>query len=164
MERSKRIVFISHCILNQNTVVSPLGRAKGSYKDIIETIMEYDIGIHQLPCPEFRHLGLNRKPMTKSEYDTTDFRNLSKGISKDVINIMKEYLANGYEIVGLIGINHSPTCGIRGEKGIFMEELIDLINAYSINIQTIDVPTDYHDGEKGKEFINELKKFLDKNI
>ena len=117
-----------------------------------------------MPCPEFRHLGLNRKPMTKSEYDTTDFRNLSKGISKDVINIMKEYLANGYEIVGLIGINHSPTCGIRGEKGIFMEELIDLINAYSINIQTIDVPTDYHDGEKGKEFINELKKFLDKNI
>ena len=45
-----------------------------------------------------------------------------------------------------------------------MEELIDLINTYSINIQTIDVPTDYHDGEKGKEFINELKKFLDKNI
>lgn len=164
MERSKRIVFISHCILNQNTVVSPLARAKGSYKDIIETIMEYDIGIHQLPCPEFRYLGLNRKPMTKFEYDTTDFRNLSKEISKDVINIMKEYLANGYEIVGLIGINHSPTCGIRGEKGIFMEELLDLINTYSINIQTIDVPTDYHDGEKGKEFINELKKFLDKNI
>ena len=35
MERSKRIIFISQCILNQNTVVSPLARAKGPYKDMI---------------------------------------------------------------------------------------------------------------------------------
>lgn len=164
MERSKKVVFISHCILNQNTVVSPLARAKGPYKDIIETIMEYDIGIHQLPCPEFRHLGLSRKPMTKLEYDTTDYRNLSKEIGKDVINIMKEYLANEYEIVGLIGINHSPTCGIRGEKGVFIEELMVLMNTHNIKIKTIDIPTDYHDGEKGKKFIDELKDFLNKSI
>ena len=29
---------------------------------------------------------------------------------------------------------------------------MDLMNDHNIKIKTIDVPTDYHDGEKGKEF------------
>lgn len=153
----------TYCILNQNSVVCPLARAKGPYRDIIKTIMQYDIGVHQLPCPEFRYLGLNRKPMTKLEYDTVGFRNFSNKISRDIINIIEEYLAHGYEIVGIIGINQSPTCGIRGEKGIFMEELFTFLYN-NIDVQTIDVPTDYYDGEKGKEFIDELKIFLNKSI
>lgn len=164
MERSKKVIFISHCILNQNSVVSPLARTKEPYRDIIETIMQYNIGIHQLPCPEFRYLGLGRKPMTKSEYDTVSFRNLSKEISKDTINIMREYLANGYELVGLIGINQSPTCGIRDKKGIFMEELFLLLNDNNIKIPTIDVTVDYYDGTKGKEFIDRLENFLTNKV
>lgn len=160
MERSKKVIFISHCILNQNTVVSPLARAKGPYRDIINIIMDYGIGIHQLPCPEFRHLGLKREPMTKEEYDTEEYRILCKKISKDIINVMKEYLNNGYQIVGLIGINSSPTCGIRKEKGILMEELLSLASELEINLKTIDVPTNYRDGDIGKEFVIELERFI----
>lgn len=160
MERNKRVIFISHCILNQNTVVCPLARAKGAYKNIINEIIEDEIGIHQLPCPEFRHLGLKRKSMTKEEYNTEEYRNLCKGISEDTVNIMKEYLKNGYEIVGLIGINNSPTCSIKKEKGILMEELLDLVDKSDIKLKFLDVPTDYYDGEKGKEFIKELKNFI----
>jgi len=160
MERSKRVVFISHCILNQNTVVPPLARAKGPYRDIINEIMNHGIGIHQMPCPEYRYLGLKRKPMTKSEYDTEDFRKLCREISKDTVNIMKEYLNSGYEIIGLIGINHSPSCSIMGNRGILMEELLDLAYKSGIKLNLVDVPTDYYDGERGKEFIAELKAFL----
>ena len=39
-----------------------------------------------------------------------------------------------------------------------------LMNTHNIKIKTIDIPTDYHDGEKGKKFIDELKDFLNKNI
>ena len=56
MERSKRIVFVSHCILNQNTVVEPLARSRGAYGDIVRLLVDKGIGIHQMPCPEFRHL------------------------------------------------------------------------------------------------------------
>lgn len=160
MERSKRVIFISHCILNQNTVVPPLARAKGPYRDIIEEIMKHDIGIHQMPCPEYRYLGLKRKPMTKSEYDTESFRNLCRKISEDIVNIMEEYLSNDYKIVGLIGINHSPSCSIIGNRGVLMEELMDLVYKSGIKLSLIDVPTYYHDGDKGKEFIVELKAFL----
>jgi len=160
MERSKKVIFASHCILNQNTVVPPLARARGPYRDIVDTIFDYGIGIHQLPCPEFRHLGLGRKPMDKEEYDTAEYRKLCKDISRDAVNMMKEYLDNGYEILGLIGINNSPTCSIVGEKGILMEELLYLCKEENIELKLIDVPTDYVDGEKGKGFINKLKSFL----
>ncbi|WP_372994232.1 CD3072 family TudS-related putative desulfidase [Lutispora sp.] len=160
MERSKKVIFTSHCILNQNTVVPPLARAKGPYRDIIEVILDNGIGIHQLPCPEYRYLGLKRKPMTKEEYDTKEFRKLCKDISKDTIAIMKEYLDNGYNIVGLVGINSSPNCSIIGEKGILMEELLALCQEANVELNIIDVPTDYHDGEKGEEFINRFKEFI----
>ena len=160
MERSKRIIFLSHCILNQNTVVYPLARAKGSYKDIALELIKNDIGIHQLPCPEYRYLGLNREPMTKEQYNTKDFRNINKNIAIDIVKIIKEYINNGYEVLGIIGINESPTCSINGDKGILMEELINILNDENIILSFIDVPSDYHDGEKAKEFITELRKIL----
>lgn len=160
MDRSKRVIFVSHCVLNQNTVVCPLARAKGGYRDVIQEIMESGIGIHQLPCPEYRHLGLQREPMGKAEYDTVEFRDLCKDISQDAIDIMKEYLNNGYEVVGLIGINESPSCGIRDIEGILMEELFDLVKKEQISLNTIDVPGEYVDGKDNKEFIKELKEFI----
>lgn len=160
MDRSKRVIFVSHCVLNQNTVVCPLARAKGGYRDVVQEIMESGIGIHQLPCPEYRHLGLQREPMSKAEYDTVEFRTLCKSISQDTINIMKEYLDNGYEVVGLIGINESPSCSIRVTEGILMEELLDIAKKEQISLNTIDVPGEYVDGKDNKEFIKELKIFI----
>lgn len=164
MDRSKNVIFTANCVLNQNVVVSPLARAKGAYRDIVETIMDYGIGIHQLPCPEFRHLGLGRKPMSKEEYDTPEYRNLSKEIGLDAVKIMNEYLAHDYNIVGLIGINSSPSCGIFGEAGVTAEEIIRVMNEENIYLNTIDVPVDYYDGKKGKEFIKQLKRFIEENI
>lgn len=160
MHRSKRVIFISHCILNQNTVVCPLARAKGAYTEIIETIMKNGIGIHQLPCPEYRHLGIKRDPMTKEEYDTEDYRKLCKNISMDTIGIMKEYIENGYELVGLIGVNESPTCSISNTKGILIEEMLELMNKSNLEIKVLDVSVDYIDGENNSKFINELIDFL----
>ncbi len=98
--------------------------------------------------------------MDKLEYDTAEFRTLCKSISQDAINMMKEYLGNGYEIVGLFGINESPSCGIRGVKGILMEELITLATKEQIILDTIDVPGEYFDGKYNEEFIKELREFI----
>jgi len=160
MDRSKKVIFMSHCILNQNTVVCPLARAKGAYREIIGKIMDDGIGIHQLPCPEYRHLGLRREPMNKEQYDTKEFRDLCKDIAEDTIEIMKEYLENDYEIVGLIGINHSPTCSIKGQQGILMEEILDIVKKENISLNLIDVPGEYVDGKDNGKFIQESKDFL----
>lgn len=164
MNRGKNIIFISHCILNQNTVVEPLARVEGPYYDIVKAIIDRGIGIHQLPCPEFRELGLSRKPMTKEEYDTEDFRKLCGEISEDTITIMKEYIDSGYNILGLVGINNSPTCSIRNTQGVFMEELMDRLDREEISIDMIDVPRDYTDGKGSKEFIEELNSLIEKRL
>lgn len=126
--------------------------------------MDYGIGIHQLPCPEFRHLGIARKPMTKEEYDTKEYRTLSREIGLDGLNIIKEYLNHDYKIVGMIGINSSPSCGISGEMGIMMEEFTKVLEKENIYLNTIDVPTDYYDGDSGVSFIIKLKAFIEDNM
>lgn len=161
MERSKKVVLVSHCILNQNTVVNPLARAKGAYVDIVTELIKNGIGIHQMPCPEYRYLGLKREPMTKEQFNTEAFRSLNKSISKDTVNVVKEYINNGYDIIGIIGINESPTCSINGEKGILMEELLQELEKEKIKLKLIDVPTDYHDGTQAQNFIKALKSFIE---
>lgn len=160
--RSKKVVLVSHCILNQNSVVNDLARAKGAYREIVETIMDNDIGIHQLPCPEMIHLGMERPSMTKEQYDTEDYRKLCRSLSDHTIAIINNYLKNDYKIVGIIGINHSPTCSIKCGEGVFMEELLKKIKNLSLEIPTTDVSTAYVEGSDNKLEIDELKKFLNK--
>lgn len=160
MERSNRIIFVSHCILNQNAVVSPLARSKGAYTDIIRVLMDNGIGIHQIPCPECKFSGLSRKPMNKQDYNTVEYRELNKTLALDTLSMIKEYLNNNYEIVGIIGINESPTCSVNGEMGIFIEELTDLFNKNKIKLYMTDVPVDYYDGSRGISFIEHLNKLI----
>ncbi|NLY08352.1 MAG: hypothetical protein GXZ11_00405 [Tissierellia bacterium] len=160
MHRSKKILFVSHCVLNQNSVVKPLARAKGAYRDIVSTIMENGIGVHQLPCPEFKQLGLNREPMSKVQYSTTEYRALCHICAVETVEIIKHYKSEGYKIMGIIGIEQSPTCSISGEQGIFMEELFEELKTHGIELSTIDVPTIYQDKKDNNGFIKELEKMI----
>ena len=160
MQRSKKVVFISHCVLNQNTVVCPLARANGAYRQTMDLIMENNIGIHQIPCPEFECLGLKRKPMNKIEYDTIEYRAICRNIAINLMKTIKEYISNNYNIIGIIGISESPTCSIGNEKGIFIEELNKLLEIEKINLKTIDIPVDYNDEIENDIFLKKLNEFL----
>lgn len=146
MKRKKKIILVSHCILNQNSVVFPLSRAEGPFT-FVDTIIKNNIGIYQLPCPEFKFKGLNRSPMSKEEYDTPEYRKLCKTLSIEVTNDIIEYLDNDYKIIGIIGINHSPTCSITEKRGIFMEELFDVIEKNNITIPYLEIPVDYDNSQ-----------------
>lgn len=160
MIRSNFIIYISHCILNQNSVVKPLARSSGAYASIIDEIMINGIGIEQLPCPEMLYLGMDRKPMTKEEYDTLDYNALCKELADRCKLEIDEYISKGYNIVGIIGIKESPTCSIEGQKGIFMKYLMKNVDIFRHNY--LEVPVDYleNDEKTKKEFLKKLKKFL----
>jgi len=142
-KRSQKVIFTAHCILNQNSVVAPLARAKGGFKQIINLLLEHDIGIHQISCPEFKHLGLKRTPMTKEEYNTKEYVKLCEEIASEVVNNLVEYLDNDYTIIGLLGINQSPTCSIFDEKGHLMEAIIRQLELRELYIPMFDLPEDY---------------------
>jgi predicted secreted protein len=133
MERSKKIVFVSHCLLNQNA--RPIGGEKysGAVKELLELFAEAGIGIVQIPCPQLEfNEGLNRKSKSKESYDTNGFRTKCQKLSINIIEKIESYLRKNYNILGILGVELSSTCGVyqiqNGRrsvpgKGIFIEEL-----------------------------------------
>lgn len=156
MKRSKKIVFVAHCILNANSKVKGIANYSSSLKELLNSFIENDYGIIQLPCPELLYSGLKRFSMTKEQYDNPHYHSLCQRLAQDIINQMITYQNEGYHIIGLYGIDGSPTCGInqscRGynggciesdnvgseyitnEKGIFMETLDKLIIENNLDI------------------------------
>lgn len=159
MERNKNIVLVSHCLLNQNSVVHPLARARGPFP-IIKLLLDMGIGIIQLPCPEFKYLGIERKPMTKKEYDALEYRDLCKKLFIPTLKDIETYIKAGYEIKGIIGINESPTCSITEQRGIFMEEIFKLLEDKKISINYLEVPTDYSEKNDYKKLYKEFREKL----
>lgn len=166
MNRIKKIAIISHCIINQNSVV------KGEYKDMniffpfIKKLFEENIGILQLPCPETECYGLRRWGHVKEQFDNCGYRKYVEKIVNSFVDIIKEYINNKYEIVGIYGIAGSPSCGVNltcsanwegeissykdkediisrvkmiNESGIFMEMFKSILDKNKINIPFYDI-------------------------
>jgi len=135
MQRSKKILLMSHCILNQNTVIKEEARAQGAIPSAVEWAMNEGYAFLQLPCPEFTFLGLDRPSMTYEQYNTSNYRKHCRNILKPVLSQAEDYVKNGYEIAGLLGIQSSPSCDPI--RGIFMEELTAMLNEKGIPLETL---------------------------
>lgn len=159
MDRNKKLIIVSHCILNQNSVVEPLARAKGPFP-IAKIFLDMGVGVLQLPCPEFKFLGPIRVPMSKEEYDTKEYRELCKNLFVPILEDIKKYISAGYDIKGIIGINESPTCSITGNRGIFMEEIFKLLEKEEIFIDYLEVPTDYSEDSNYTNFEQQVLNLL----
>lgn len=159
MLRNKKIIFTAHCVLNQNSVIKDWERSTSSFKTIIDLIIKEDISIIQLPCPELKHLGLDRPPLSKEDYDNSEYRQLCSQLTESIVEEILVYKKENYKIIGLIGIEESPTCDTNGQKGIFMEELFKKLNHKDLKLRTFDIPEKYSEIEKFS-LKNEFKSFL----
>ena len=59
--RSKKVVFVAHCFLNQNSISDGTAIYPAANKDVVDFFLNGDIGIVQMPCPELCCLGFNRE-------------------------------------------------------------------------------------------------------
>lgn len=133
MEKTKKIIFVSHCILNQN--VMPMGKEKfsGPIKELLEMFSEAGVGVVQMPCPELDFSGqLQRKSKLKEVLDNKNYRKHCRESSKLILSQIEKYLSKNYNVLGILGIEMSPTCAVHQienghkaapGKGIFIEEL-----------------------------------------
>lgn len=133
MRRSKKILVVSHCILNQNTVIPEEARALGAVPSVLQWVEKEGFGLVQLPCPEFTFLGLDRPPMTYEEYNTNEYRTHCRSLLSPIIDQLLAYQEAGYELCGLVGIGSSPSCD--PSRGIYMEEFEELRKKSGIIIQ-----------------------------
>ena len=58
--RSKKVIFVAHCMLNQNARHGGSADFPAMMKPLLGALEAKDIGIIQLPCPELIVLGLGR--------------------------------------------------------------------------------------------------------
>jgi len=110
--RGKKIIFVSSCLLNTNNKVKGLARYPGMCKEVFDTLYDNDLGIQQMHCPETLYLGIGRWWQTKNLYDNHGFRTFCRGLAVDVVTYMEEYIREGYETVGVLSCDGSPTCGV----------------------------------------------------
>ena len=159
--RSKTVVFVAHCILNQNSISDGTADYPGVIREILELLCASDVGIVQLPCPELICLGLDRgyvygraspvveentriRGMMGSDYATGKLKRLVN----DVVLQISEYLKHGFKITGIVGINRSPSCGVETTsnddvevegEGVFIEALRKELDKKGIKLKMVGI-------------------------
>lgn len=121
--RSRKVMVLAHCVLNQNSRVSGLAYYPAVVEEIVDFLVKHDVGILQMTCPEVMYEGLSRKIQTKEQYDTPRFRSLCRQIARSTARLIQEYLRNGVRVLAVLGVEGSPSCGVEEPKGILTEEL-----------------------------------------
>lgn len=184
MKRSRKILLVCHCILNSNAKVEGISQYKGTFKEVLNIVEENHIGIIQLPCPETIMYGIRRWGHVKEQFDTLFYRDNCQDMIKPIVGQVKSYIDAGYEIIGVLGMDGSPSCGVnvtcsgnwRGElsgndklhdiisglsyieeSGVFMEELKKSFEKNEINIPFIAV-----DENNVYNSLNNVREFISK--
>jgi predicted secreted protein len=113
--RKRKVVFLAHCFLNINPRF-PQGCAfAGANVPVVDTLLKHDLGIIQMPCPEFLCLGLEKE--LYGEVPASELRECFRYLATGIVDQIQAYLKLGYEISGIIGMNPSPSCGVEVSKG-----------------------------------------------
>lgn len=178
-ERSKKVVFISHCILNENTRYFGGAFRKGCVDEVIDELKNQGIGIIQMSCPEQRawggvlkrHLlrGVSSKNMRFYKYKKIflpvfvwNTKRVFRKISKEIVKDIEDYLSSGFEVIGIVGVDGSPSCGVNFrldmKKSVEFIANVDIDNLNRADMNEFGIENCIINGEGW--FIEVLKKEL----
>lgn len=128
-ERGRRVAFVSHCLLNENTRYLGGAFKAGAVPEVVTALLEAGVGISQMPCPEQRAWGgvlkrlqlrahgtkgsllyALRRPLLRLfvAYTRLAYARLARGVAREIA----DYQRSGFEVVGVIGVGSSPSCGV----------------------------------------------------
>ena len=151
MNRSKKCVFVSHCLLAQAVVADGLAKhASAAVRPVVQFCLDNDINIFQMPCPEVRCPagGLGRSLRGKTWYEKNGLRETSSQIARQQADYMTELIAGGLDVLAVLGVEFSPACAVtylnRGRaviraQGIYIEELRRELESRKLSIPFIGV-------------------------
>jgi predicted secreted protein len=143
--RSRKLVLVAHCILNQNSISDGTADYPGSIKEVVSLLLEAQCGIVQMPCPELHCLGLDRGDVHGAErpllVENTRIRDSMmrrpadrtlRVLVRSLAYQVNQYLRHGFTVLGVVGIDRSPSCGVNTTsmsdrevqgRGVFIDAL-----------------------------------------
>jgi predicted secreted protein len=154
-KRSGKIALVAHCLLNQNSRAMGLAKGSSAIKEIVEFLIQKEIGIIQMPCPELAYAGVSRQPKTKEQYDNARFRGYCRKIADEIANQMRKYAKGGVKLKIVLGVEGSPSCSVNKNSGIFMEELRLKLEKHGISAPFYGISFEHL-----KDYIAELEKLI----
>ncbi|MEG0829300.1 MAG: hypothetical protein RSD88_01570 [Anaerovoracaceae bacterium] len=156
LDRSElpRIALISHCVLNSFCETPQASHALR--KKLMDILIEKKISIIQLPCPELCFQALSRESIFPGDEQAGAYGEYCKTLLEPVVRNLKEYKANNIHLVGIIGIDTSPSCSVLNDGGIMTSILFKELEKISIKgVSCIDMPVKGH----GDDFFSQLNKW-----
>lgn len=113
--RSRRVVFIAHCWLNINTRFPGGGSHPGANPSVVKTLMDAGVGWVQMPCPEYKVFGLEKERF--GSLRPAAARASFEAVAEGVVDEITDYLRLGFDVPAIVGMDPSPSCGVRTTKG-----------------------------------------------
>lgn len=178
--RSKKILLVSHCILNQNSISDGTADYPGVNEAVVKQLLRSNVGIIQMPCPELLCLGLDRGDIHGGErpvvIENTRIRQALKredslkiigNFVEQIVFQVEEYIKNGFTILGIVGINRSPSCGVNTTsesnreipgEGIFIKLLREALEKKRISIDMVGIR-----GLETDKALMSIQRLLDNN-
>jgi len=163
--RSGRVVFLSNCILNQNARIVHEADFPAMFEPLLDYLKKEQVGLIQMPCPELYCLGLGRRAVRVGLESPAGRQRLERMID-DQVYTMREYLFQGFEIVGILGKQGSPACGVtrtwldnlqQDGQGVWIRELKKRLIGEKLDIPVIGV-ADHKQDDTIKWLEERLKK------
>jgi predicted secreted protein len=128
-ERSNRVIFVSHCLLNEHTRYAGGAFRQGSVDELVDGFQREGLGIVQMRCPEQCAWGGVRKPYILPVYGARGtalypslvvlfplfllytrmrYHVFARSIAREIA----DYVRSGTAVVGIVGVGGSPSCGV----------------------------------------------------
>lgn len=132
-DRGKRVVFLNNCLLNQVSRAPGVAFRKAASAELIQILLDNEVSIEQLPCLECIGIGgVSRRtfdhyfpflshsvkygwfPLFRLFFSIglIGFNRLCKKVAVRVVDRMENILTEGFTLIGVVGMNDSPTCGV----------------------------------------------------
>ena len=159
--RSRRVIFVSHCILNQNARIYGSADFPAMFVPLVDWLKENDIGISQMPCPELQVLGLGRTSV-RDGLETGEGQAHLHQLIDGLIYEIKQYRFQGFHVIGILGKQGSPACGVtrtwlddrqQDGQGVFIRLLKQRLAAAGLDIEVEGVAD--HEQEAAIEWVRE---------
>lgn len=158
----KKILLLSHCILNKASKVEQdekeLQEEYLIRSELMKLINEQDIQMIQLPCPEYLMYGADRWGHVADQFDHPFFRKTCEEIFQPYLLQIKGYLKHPdrFCILGIVSVEGSPSCGWNLTcTGEWRGELSD-IDAVKKKVATLEMK------QKPGVFMEEISSMLEK--
>lgn len=154
--RSKKVIFLAHCLLNQNAISDGTAVYPAAFRELVQLLLDREVGIVQMPCPELYCLGLDRGDVHGAERPVVEENTrIRRAMEKDgprqkrealadlVAEQVQEYHKHGFQVLGIVGANRSPNCGVETTsdfdrevegRSAFMDAIAQRLEAAGISV------------------------------